>query len=272
MGRLQRKTLGAQSGQMLMITLVIVGLGTLVVGSTLAFVSASLDSIGNAAERAEVYYAAEAGIEAVVADMRQGADPIDGGYALPVVTTNGLTPVITIATPPSDLPRIRVFVDPNTTTDMAPLGPGNRFIYIVDGVSDSTPIEFTWNYTPTNPGPGTDTRIEIFEGVSTDTADRIRNNTDNNSPHTHTLGAGANDGGTFTFRFTNESAVSLTSEPFGDEGEANRTWMSMEAGIDYIVTSTVGDLSLRAYLQQGPGGTTSAQRTVAVAGWLRLDN
>ena len=216
-------------------------------------------------------------LAARVAALQDEVDGLrDGPQASPFPTRDEVEDQITgldlaplVAT---DLPRIRVFVDPNTTTDMAPLGPGERFIYVVHGVSDATPIDFRWSYTPTNPGPGSDTRIEIFEGFSTDTEDRIRNNTDNNSPHTLTLGAGANDGGTFTFGFTNESAVPLASEPFGDQGETNRTWMGMEAGIDQIVTSTVADLSLRAYLQQGPGGTTGAQRTVAVAGWLRLDN
>ena len=261
-----------ERGQLLMIAMAILGLGAIIVVPAMTYVNASFRSVGNAAERTDERYAAEAAIEAVVADLRQGVDVLDGGYVPPVVVVNDITPVVTAFAPATAFPRIFVFADPNTTTDLAPLAPATSFLYVVHGVIADTKIEFNWNYTPAAPSGGPDTRIEIFNGVSTDTIDRLKNNTDNNSPHTLTMGSGINDGGSFTFRFTNESVTPLTSSAFGEEGELGLTWMSMKAGVDVIVTAEAGDTVLQAYLQQGPGGATGAERTAAILAWVQPEN
>lgn len=256
----------------MLIAITILGLGMIVLVPAMALVDASFRSVGRASERADELYSAEAAIETVVADLRQGADILDVGYTTPTLDVNGLSPYISIVPPPAAFPRIFVFADPGTSVEMAPLAPGASFEYVVHGVVADTKIEFNWNYTPGTPAGGQDTRIEVFEGISTDTVDRIKNNTDNSSPHTLTVGAGINDGGSFTFRFTNESGVSLTSAAFGDAGEPSLTWMSLMAGVDSIVTAESGDTTLQAYLQQGPGGASGSERTAAILGWVQPED
>jgi len=69
-----------ERGQILLMVLAVLVIGSVVVGSLLAFLDIGLRVTLRAEENLNAYYAAEAGVDAVIADLFQGENPSSDGY------------------------------------------------------------------------------------------------------------------------------------------------------------------------------------------------
>ncbi|MBA7600387.1 hypothetical protein ES703_07437 [subsurface metagenome] len=135
-----------ERGQILLMVLAVMVLGSVIVGSLLAFLDISLRVTIRAEENLNSYYAAEAGMDAVIADLFQGEDlfaagyPPDesllqddgsGNYSLEG-SVHGYTVNITIAPPANPL------ITHTETYDFSDAPPGSKAWYVD---SDDEPPE-----------------------------------------------------------------------------------------------------------------------------------
>ncbi len=71
--------------------------GTLVVGGLLLYLSTTVQTRGNDSRQVQGKYSADAGLEAVMADLLRGLDPLAGGYVAPSPTVNGFQAAVTVS-------------------------------------------------------------------------------------------------------------------------------------------------------------------------------
>ncbi len=71
-----------QRGYILPLSLVIMAFGTLVVGSLLSYVGANVNTRAIARDNLNAYYAADAGIQAVISKLLEAEDPVSGGFGI----------------------------------------------------------------------------------------------------------------------------------------------------------------------------------------------
>ncbi len=64
----------------------------------------------------------------------------------------------------------------------------------------------------------------------------------------------------YTFDFFNDSGTDLVSAGFVTTGDPNSTWISAIAHKDYVITSTAGTATIKAYVRQIPGPSDPAIR------------
>jgi len=69
-----------QRGQILLIALMIMAVVAMVMAPLLSYIDSSVDLTGKSEDDLKAYYAAEAGVEAVLADLYKGHDPFDTHY------------------------------------------------------------------------------------------------------------------------------------------------------------------------------------------------
>lgn len=261
--RQHRAWLRSESGFALPLTIVLIMLGLTLAIPFVSFASERFVGIQEIAQDEEEYFAADAGIQAVLADLRQGTDPQTFGYSPPAVTLNGFTPVIAIvASPRVDyVPFGSVFVDPEASTSLNPL-PGNTdFDYLVENVSAFADFVVSWVFTP----PDNGWQLTVYEGTDT-SGPQLANTTKNESPARLLVDADKIAGGTYTVRFRNKSSTAITSEDFSPLGEPDKTWLRLNAFKEYVITSTVGDITLKVFARTGPG-PNQVTSTVHVTTW-----
>ena len=209
----------SQGGQALAMVVVLTGVGTMIIVPMLVLLQASFDSIGRALEDTESFYAADAAVGAVLSDLRQGEDALDGGYTLPTVDLNSFTPSLSVSAPPEPLELTAVYVDPHTTTSLDPLSAATQFLYEVHQVRPSTDIDISWVFAPA----ASDWKLQVYEGSGTG-GTQLLNVAGSTSPATSTVPGGSVTGGTYTVRFFNDSAGPLASaSTTGEEGSVLST-------------------------------------------------
>lgn len=244
-------------------------LATVVIGMTLiipllGFVSTGLKSAQETTEDEFAYYAADAGVEAVLSDLREGNDPLDDpSYVMPSPTLNTYTAVVTVVAPPrSDmLPFGAVFVDPESATSLSPLAAGAEFEYQVHNVAPFADFQMNWEFTPS----GKNWKITVYEGAGT-SGSLLENAAGNGSPARVTVDSGLINGGTYTIVFKNNSPDPITSAEFSSTGEPDKTWVRITAFKDYLITSTAGPITLTVFARQGPG-PNQVSSSVHIATW-----
>lgn len=262
----RRRCAGLQSqrGLALPIVMIAITVGLAVVIPLAALLVSSASTNTRTLEDEEAYYAADAGVQAVVKDLRNGLDPLGGGYTLPSVTVNSLTPAISVIAPPSDDLRLfsPVYVDPETGTNLSTLAPGATYAYQIDNVRASTDIAVNWPFTPTT----AKWQVTIFEGVGTG-GNRIVQLKGKGSRAFIVASAKLIIGGTYTVRFRNDDAVNtITTAAFSSSGAITGTWINTTAFKGYLITSTAGARTLTVLARQSPGPTQST-RAVQVSSW-----
>lgn len=257
-------SLHAQKGQGLMMVIVLAGVGSLLLLPMMTLVRASYGSIDRDTDRIFAHYAADAGIEAVLADLKAGTDALDPSYVAPSVTLNGYTATISISEPTYEdgLPISAVYVDPGSSTDLNPLGEGDSFQYNLSNARAGTSIQINWAFTPVD----ADWELEVYEGTGTHGA-KVLDEDGGSSPASHTVQGAGVVGGSYTIRFKNEDSVDMTSAEFSSTGDLAKTWLLVTAAKSYAVTSSAGNVNLTAFVQQYPGATES-ESSVVVVGWL----
>ena len=174
----------------------------------------------------EAYFTADAGIEAVLADLRRGSDALDGSYVVPAVDLNGYTASISVASPSRDayVAYGSVFVDPEIGSSLSPLAGGADFEYVIHDVKTHADFQLSWVFTP----PSEAWQLTVFEGVGTG-GTQLANATKNESPGRVTVEPEDIAGGSYTIRFRNKSTSALTSAPFSPIGDPDATWLRVVA-------------------------------------------
>lgn len=256
-------TFQSQNGTALPLVILALLFGSILVLPFLDFARLRFGNIEKVATEEEEYFAADAGVEAVLADLRKGSDALDGGYVLPSVTLNGYTPAITVTAPPrADMaPFGAVFVDPQTATSLNPLGSNASFEYQIDNVQSFADFQISWVYTP----PGNNWRLRVYEGVGTG-GSLVTNANGNSSPARLTVESDDVDGGTYTIEFSNQQSGAITSAAFSSIGDPSNTWVRIIAFKDYLIEATAGGQTVTAFARQGPG-PNQVQSTVLVSTW-----
>ena len=91
-----------QAGQVLLLTLMTVSVGGISTGVMLGVVNSTTRSSGFFLDSTKAYYSSVAGIELVMADLLDGADASDPGYAVPSFELDGFTVSVSISAPTGD--------------------------------------------------------------------------------------------------------------------------------------------------------------------------
>lgn len=252
-----------ERGYLLPIVLMVLVLGTFLILPLLSFVSTSILTWEKSAQQELAYYAADAGIEAVLSDLRQGRDALAPSYSTPLVALNRYTATITIAAPSrvEPLPSGPVFADPGASTSHNPLASQTAFLYQLDEVRAGSPLQLNWLYTPTE----SDWTINIYEGSGTG-GTQVVGTAGAGSPARVIVSGASIRGGTYTIRFFNSSNVPIYSAQFSHTGETVKTWLRAMAFKEYVITSTVGLFTIAVYARQAPGPNPAAS-SVGIISW-----
>ncbi|MBI2917368.1 MAG: hypothetical protein HYY01_05165 [Chloroflexi bacterium] len=198
-------------------------------------------------------------------------------YAIPTVTVNDYAPslAISLATETQAKPATQQnYVDPGITHPLlATVPPGYGYLMRLYNVKGGT-LQVNWAY-----APGGKSRVGVWAGLpvdkhtdlpyppgqvaewprespildtSKDAPDSVYNRTDAIAVDPATDGSG----GVYTVVFYNkDNSATLTTAPFASSGGTSDTWIWVKAYKDYIVTASVGAISVSAYLRQVPGFT-----------------
>lgn len=262
--RFLARVVSEERGFVLPLVLILLLFGLVLVIPFLDFARLRFGDLQESIQLEEKWFAADAGIEAVIADLRLGSDVLDGGYVIPAVELNDYTPSISISTPPRDamVPFGAVFVDPETATSLNPVPANSDFLYVVDHVQTFADFQISWVYTP----EGVNWDVAVFEGVGTG-GSKVFDKDGSGSPVRVNVDREDIVGGSYTIRFTNKSnSQDITSAPFSPFGSPDNTWVRVNAFKDYVITSTVDDITLVAFARQGPG-PNQVVSTVHVTTW-----
>ena len=257
------RTVVREDGFSLPLMIVMLLFGSMLIIPFLDFARLRFGDVQIVAEEEEAYFAADAGIEAVLADLRRGTDALDGGYVLPTVNINGYTPVITVTAPPRKdmVPFHAVFLDPEASTSLNPLGSNASFAYVMDNVQPLADFQISWVYTPAS----NNWRVRVYQGEGTG-GSLISNSSGNGSPVRVTVDADDITGGTYTIEFTNNQTGAITAAPFSPVGNPANTWVRVVAFKDYLIESTVGSQTLKVHARQGPG-PNQVDSTLLISTW-----
>ena len=239
----------------MLVRVIVLVIGFFIIMPLLTFVSTSVLTWRKSAEQELAYYAADAGIEAVLSDLRQGEDALSPSYSVPSVTLNYYTATVTVEEPPRPdaLPFGPVFVDPGTTTSLYPLGSKAEFLYELDNVRGGSPIQVNWVFTPAD----SNWQIKVYEGSGV-LGEQVGNETGSNSPGRIIVDPVKIKGGIYTIYFYNNSPVPTYSTEFSTIGDGQKTWLRVSAFKDYVITSTAGPVTITVFARQGPGPNPAA--------------
>ncbi len=252
-----------EAGFVLPLAIIALLFGSLLVLPFLDFARLRFGDLEDLTLEEEAYFAADAGIEAVLSDLRQGEDVLSPSYTAPVATVNGFTPSIAVAPPPRDeyVSFGTVFADPGSSIGLDPLGPNADFLYVVKDVRPVAALQVSWIFTP----PDNGWQLTVFEGEGA-TGPPVANAAKNQGPARISVDPEQITGGTYTIRFRNKSSNALTSAPFSPTGESDKTWLRVEAWKDYVITSTVGAVTITAFVRPSPG-PDQGERAVHITTW-----
>ena len=271
----------SQSGQVLLLTMVVIAVGALTTGGLLAVAISSSRASGTFLDQTDAYYAAAAGIEEVMADLLEGKDALDPSYTVPSPTVNGFPVIVSVTAPLVDrAPRATYrYIDPGASADLASVAPGVTRSVKLGGAEPFSSLVINWAFLPSD---STDLALRVFDGGGVKIADNGEDiNTGSSetevvpplnpraSPATLILQLGSGD--TYTVEFENRDTGTVTSRPFSARGGHERTWVYYKSiGKEYIITSTAQDITLKAYVRQIPGPGPSSpplKQTVVVESW-----
>lgn len=252
-----------ERGFVLPLAIVALLFASLLVIPFLDFARLRFGDLSNTLSSEEAYFTADAGIEAVLADLRRGSDALDGSYVIPVVDLNGFSASISVASPSRDgyVAYGSVFVDTEIEASLSPLAGSADFEYVIHDVKTHADFQVSWDFTPADEA----WQLTVFEGVGTG-GSQLANATKNESPGRVTVAPEDIAGGSYTIRFRNKSTTALTSAAFSAIGDPDATWLRVVAWKDYVITSTVDDVTLQVYARQGPG-PNQLESTVSVTTW-----
>ena len=268
------KAINEQKGQALPLALILVTVAALLV----AFLVPQFHTVSRSQVSAEkdltAYYAAEAGMNMVMADLSHGAAAASEGYKIPVITLNGYTPEILVSTVAEDAPKLDSkarYLDPNTKDpQLKQVRAGNGYLLRLYDVHPGK-LQVNWAYSPSGL-----TKIGVWRGETSLKPGKIsswpeeeplyvRESDDSYNQSSLLIITSA---GTYDIAFFNplwkEEEIEKgkptkvpnsdkRTSPFNASGDRESTWLFVDAYKDYIISSTVAKVSIRTYVRQVPG-------------------
>ncbi len=272
--------LGRQRGITLpFVTLMIVVV--VIASSATAFLVTHFKTIAVAEDEERVYYALDAGVEAVMADLVRGADALDSSYVPPTVTVNGITPSITISAPgPVATPTVtQQYWDPGRTSpELLNLVGGESYVFHIHdifpsqgGVTSLFDVNWSFNLSGSNP-VANGLRVRLMQGEDSLTPGRnsgcpgtgstILSNKNrefapagDHHPRHEPVELTASGIYTVAFCISELSGGTLTTNAFKPTGATPDTWVYSIGFRDYKITASAEGAEVTAYVRQVPGVT-----------------
>lgn len=265
-----------QGGFTLPFVLVMVAV-SLVAVSSVTFLATHFRSITSAEDGERIYYALDANIEAVLADLVRGADPLGSSYSPPVLAINDLNPGITFSPPDgaASPPRLQQYFDPGLRhPDLVTIREGEGYLLHIFNVHPGV-LQANWSFDITA-GTGATVSgkvtLKVLQNALSQTAGRVTGcptataaaitSRSFDATGTYFVSSGGVNvaaPGAYSIAFCVDaltgSGVRLTTRPFLPAGRLTDTWVYAIAFKDYKITSQVGGASLTAHVRQMPGPT-----------------
>ncbi len=241
------KRLSGETGLIMPVVIMIIAVGTLVVFTmlqrTATIAGAGADDIDTLA----AMYAADAGINTVISSLTKPADP------MPTLSTT----TVAIGEYGAAIKVVRVAATSTPTyayvdAQVDALSPGQTDTFTLLHVRPGSRIRVNWAL-----AGDMDWKIELYRGDGLGGI-LIKTQADSIGPGS-LIADSLPDGGAYTVVFTNTGTSPIVPGPFARGGE-QATWVYVQSGIDYVVTSLVNNVAVTAYLRQMPGPTTPQTR------------
>ena len=266
-----------EGGFTLPFVLVMIALALVAVSAT-TFLASHIRSVAAAEDGERVYYALDAAVEAVMADLVRGADAVDASYTPPAVTLNDITPSVTTTAPgavATPTPTQQYFDPGVRNPEMLNIPANSGYLlhilnlYPSQGAVTST-LDVSWSFSIAGPSPSADgVRIRLFNDKAAVAPGRTTGCPSGNelaAVNKNFTGAGPHNIRLDLFEITQPAVYSiafcittlngtLTTEPFKPTGTLDDTWVFAIALKDYQITADAEGASVTAYVRQVPGPT-----------------
>lgn len=285
------RVLRDQGGFTLPFVLVMVAL-SLVAVSSVTFLAAHFRSIASEEDGERIYYAMDAKIESVMADLVRGADLLDPSYIPPVAEVNGLSPGLIVTEPgeAANPPPIQQYFDPGGRNPfLVSIDDDQRYLVHIFNVHPGV-LQVNWAFDlvdteevddESSDREGGDDRdkadgqkveviLEVLVDIGKDRPGRANGCPSGalaalekrkfDSPGAYSVSSGPIDitePGIYSVAFcvAKLKNARLITRPFKPSGRLEDTWIYAIAYKDYKITAEVGDASLTAFVRQMPGPT-----------------
>lgn len=255
-----------ERGQTLPLALIFVALAGLLLTFLIPHFSTVARSEATLAKREKAYWAAEAGLNMIVADLVHGADALSPDYSPPELSLNGFTARVKITRPKGEAPPSKEhYLDPGVSHPAFKLlRAGNGYLLRIKTLKPGM-LEINWAYRPSG-----ESRIGVWSGPLPLSPGKLTSWPERKPAFEHQARGEVNhlgpftidSGGTYDIVFFNplwmegkgvpqKNTDKLTS-PSG-RGGYSATWVLAKAYQDYQVTSSAGGATITAYLRQIPG-------------------
>lgn len=252
-----------ERGQTLPLALIFVAMAGLLLTFLIPHFGAVARSEANLAKREKAYWTAEAGVNLVMADLAHGADALSPRYSPPRPSLNGLTAQVKLSRPKGEGPPCgEHYFDPGTACpSFKLLRAGSGYLLRIKSLKPGR-LEINWAYKPSG-----ETRIGVWRGPLSPCPGRLTSWPRERPLYEHKAEGEVNhlgplrieSGGTYDVVFYNplwreglQRNTDKATLPFGGGGR-KATWVLARAYQDYLVTSSAGGVTIRAYLRQIPG-------------------
>lgn len=269
-GSLLRELPKGQGGQALALALIVIVVASLIIVPVVMLAGTSFLSNRSAQYEAYTVAAAQAGVEAVAADLVRGADAVAVSYSPPSVTVNDITPSVTVSNPvaaalPTPVPVYQYFDPGIRNPDLKTVNPQEGYMLLLRNVLTGT-LEINWAYSP-----AASTRVGVWDrDISPEgfPPGRITSFPTSAQPILDTGSTSAGDvynrshvvpvnAGVYSIVFYNHSSNNTITSPdfVPGVGLIDKTWIRGAVYKDYLITSRAGNSEIVAYLRQTPGIT-----------------
>lgn len=248
--------------------------------SSVTFLATHFRSITSAEDGERAYYALDAAVEGVMADLVRGADALHSSYNPPAVSVNGLTPSVAITAPgsASTLAPLQQYFDPGMShPELVNIAAGRRYLMHVFNVQPGV-FQVNWSFDVVATGsdpPAGKVILKVLQpqllpapGGANDCPTGALSalvERDIESEGAFSVSSGGIDirvegpsfPGTYSVAFCVETltGATLTTKPYKPTGGLTDTWIYAISFKDYRITAEAEGASITVDVRQMPGPT-----------------
>lgn len=263
------------SGLTLPLAMILIALGVAAITSV-SFLIVHIRTIARTQDEDRAYYAMDAAIESVLADLVRGADALAPSYQPAIAELNGVTPAVDVAAPGGGVkpdPGQQYF-DPGVRDPrLRSMGAGDGYLLHLLSLQPSSGafaslIQVNWSFTLSGTAPQGTTTLKLLRNAEALSPGRTIG-----CPVGDTLASAAKyiEGQTgaavrlgpvelalpgvysVAFCLTGSGVGTLTTNTFKPSGAPGDTWVYALAFKDYLVTARAEGAAITAYVRQVPG-------------------
>ena len=242
--------------------------------SSVTFLATHFRSITSAEDGERAYYALDAAVEGVMADLVRGADVLHSSYNPPAVSVNGLAPSVAITAPGSAASPtpLQQYFDPGLRhPDLFSIPAGRRYLLHIFNVHPGV-LQVNWSFDIVATGgdpPAGKVILKVLQPQSLPTPGGANGcptgalsalvERDIESAGSFFLSSGAIDVTesiiSVAFCVETLTGATLTTKPYKPTGSLNDTWIYAIAFKDYRITAEAEGASITVDVRQMPGPT-----------------